>query len=123
MGVCFSLCLKSRAPNVESRIAALEINDKTDSSSDNALKAKASGRRDSTPLLDGPSLLSMRKLTGESSSDSLDQEKDQLGALLKAAAAPKDSQQTVAAPAERTFKDVRADLSLQDLRTSDSDPV
>jgi hypothetical protein len=122
MGVCISLCPRTRQPNLEPHIAGLEISDKTDSSSDSSLKAKGSGRRDSTPLLDGPTLLSFRDLSPDSSSDSVDLEKDQLGALLKAAASSPDaSTPPAAAPTQRTFKDVRPDLSIQDLPSSDSE--
>jgi hypothetical protein len=75
MGLCLSLCPKQQQPNLESRISALEINSKTDSSSDSSLKAQGSGQRDSTPLLEGPTLLSFRNLSFDSSSHSVDLEK------------------------------------------------
>jgi hypothetical protein len=123
MAVCFSLCPKERPPNLKSRILTLEIRDKTDSSSDSALKAKGDEHRDSTPVLDGPTLLSFRNLSLDSSSDSAGVEKEQLGALLKAAAASPADEEKVKpiAPQERTFRDVRPDLNLKDLHSSDSD--
>jgi hypothetical protein len=122
MGLCLSLCPKATRPTIESRISALEVNAKTDSSSDPGLKAVGSGQRDSTPLLDGKTLLSFHNLTLGSSSDSADLEKDELAAMLKAASAPPDAAEPQRpAPAGRTFEEVRPDLNIRDLSSgSDS---
>jgi hypothetical protein len=119
MGLCLSLCPKPPRPNVETRALPLELNADADSSSDPSLKVKSSSQRDSTPLLNGPTLLAFRNLSLDSSSDSIDLEKDQLDAMIKAAAAtPTDGS---AEPRERTFKDVRPDLDLGNLPSSDSE--
>jgi hypothetical protein len=122
MGICPSLCPKTRPPTIESRISALEVHAKTDSSSDSGLKAVGSGQRDSTPLLDGKTLLSFHNLTLGSSSDSADPEKDELAALLKAATTATDVTESARpAPVGRTFEDVRPDLNIRDLSSgSDS---
>jgi hypothetical protein len=120
MGLCLSLCPKARRPTIESRISTLEVHAKTDSSSDSGLKAVGSGQRDSTPLLEGKTLLSFHNLTLGSSSDSADLEKDELAAMLKAASAQADGAEAPRpVPAGRTFEDVRPDLNIGEL-SSDS---
>jgi hypothetical protein len=114
MGVCLSLCPTDRPRSPESRIPALEIDGKTDSSSGGSAKGNAS-KRDSAPLLEGRTLLSFHNLSLDSSSDSVDLEKDRLAALLQAAAPPAEP-----APGGRTFQEVRPDLELKDLPSSDS---
>jgi hypothetical protein len=121
MGVCVSLCPKDDRTNLDHRLSALEIHEKSDTSSDEALKAKGTAERDKAPLLDGPTLgfhnLSLSESDG-SLDDQINDETAQVGALLKSrAAAPKE------APSGRTFPKVQPDLNIKDLPSSDSEEV
>lgn len=82
---CFSSCSKHSDdfPNVDKRFQGIEINDKSDSSSDNTLKADIDKpHRDVTPLLEGETLLAFKNLN-LSSSSSIDLELNQIGNILK----------------------------------------
>jgi hypothetical protein len=85
MGLCLSLCSRdNERPDPESRFPILEIAQRSDSDSDPALKAKAaaSGKRDVAPLLEGPTLLSLREMQ-LSSDSSADEERNRIAAILQ----------------------------------------
>lgn len=82
---CFSSCCNKHSdfPNIEKRFQGIEINDKSDTSSDNTLKADIDKpHRDVTPLLEGETLLAFKNLN-LSSSSSIDLELNQIGNILK----------------------------------------
>jgi hypothetical protein len=80
------------------------------------LKAKASGGKDSAPLLDGKNLLAFPNLSLSSTSSSVDIELDELGKMIK----PTDPKvEPTASGRDRTFKDVRPDLDLDAIPSSD----
>jgi hypothetical protein len=84
MGFCLSLCNRdNERPDPESRFPILEICQRSDSDSDPALKAKAttSGNRDVAPLLEGPTLLSLREMQ-LSTDSSADEERNRIAAML-----------------------------------------
>jgi hypothetical protein len=92
----------------------------SESSSDSSLKAKATGGKDSTPLLNGRNLVAFPNLSLSSTSSSVDLELDELGKMIK----PTDLR--VEAPPggrDRTFEDVRPDLNLNDIASDDSDKI
>ncbi|KAK8882528.1 hypothetical protein M9Y10_045170 [Tritrichomonas musculus] len=81
---CFSSCNKhSDFPDLDKRFSGIEINDKSDSSSDSTLKADIDKpSKDVTPLLEGNTLLAFKNLN-LSSSSSIDLELNQIENMLK----------------------------------------
>lgn len=93
---CFSSCNKhSDFPNIEKRFQGIEINDKSDTSSDSTLKADIDKpHHDVTPLLEGKTLLAFQNLN-LSSSSSVDLELNQIGNILKSQEEePKEKEKT-----------------------------
>jgi hypothetical protein len=53
MGLCGLVCQNEDQTNLDHRLSALEIHEKSNTSSDETLKAKGAVQRDKAPLLDG----------------------------------------------------------------------
>jgi hypothetical protein len=93
------------------------MTEKSNSGPDGTLKPGGPAKRDRRPLLDGPTL-AFHNLRLSESSGSADDQKNELDALVKAAAAspsgaPKE-------PADgRTFPDVAPEFNIDDIRSSD----
>lgn len=127
---CFASCFHQDVPNIEERFPKLEIAEGSDPSSDDELKARADmvsdnklsnllksnkgkdPKKESVPLLEGPSLLAFQNLNLSNSSSSIDTEVDQLDTILKKNLeqekkdAPKEDTEEI----KDTFDNVEVDL-------------
>jgi hypothetical protein len=121
MGGCLSqllsLCQNERDKSLQNQISAIEVTEKSNPVTDATLKSGAPNKRDRRPLLEGPTL-AFHNLRLNESSDSVDDQKNELDALVKAAAAapkppPTDSTDS------RTFPDVAPGFNIDDIRSSD----
>lgn len=133
---CFASCFHQDVPNIEDRFPKLEIAEGSDSDSDSSLKARADmategkltnllnskekdPKKESVPLLDGPSLLAFQNLNLSNSSSSIDMEMDQLDNILKKnlenekKEMPKEENEETS----KTFESVKIDLN--DIHSSD----
>ena len=133
---CFASCFHHEVPNIEERFPKLEIAEGPDSSSDDSLKARAEmasdnkltnllnskskdPKKESVPLLEGPSLLAFQNLNLSNSSSSIDMEVDQLDNILKKNLEneKKDLPKEENDDTNKTFEDVKIDLN--DIHPSD----
>lgn len=137
---CFASCFHHDVPNIEERFPKIDIVEGSDAESDSSLKARADmagdnkltnilkstkgndPKKESTPLLEGPSLLAFQNLNLSNSSSSIDMEVDELDNILK----KNLEQEKKEAPKEEdndepkeTFADVKIDL--KDIHSSDLD--
>ncbi|KAK8883417.1 hypothetical protein M9Y10_046067 [Tritrichomonas musculus] len=133
---CFASCFHQDVPNIEDRFPKLEIAEGSDSDSDSSLKARADmategkltnllnskekdPKKESVPLLEGPSLLAFQNLNLSNSSSSIDMEMDQLDNILKKnlenekKEMPKEENEETS----KTFESVKIDLN--DIHSSD----
>lgn len=133
---CFASCFHQDVPNIEDRFPKLEIAEGSDSDSDSSLKARADmategkltnllnskekdPKKESVPLLEGPSLLAFQNLNLSNSSSSIDMEMDQLDNILKKnlenekKEMPKEENKETS----KTFESVKIDLN--DIHSSD----
>lgn len=85
MGLCYSLCPKQEVPNIEGRLPTIRLSEKSDTTSDEALKNIGQNKRDIMPLLEGPNLLAFGNLNLSSSSSSADLDMDHIEQLLREA--------------------------------------
>lgn len=109
MGACLSLFASSTADD-----CAIQICDKSDSGSDKELKAAGrSDKRDSTPLLEGSTLLAFKNLDLSSNSSCVDAEISHIGRLLEAAEQEKEDDEDGDEDGDgTTFKDANPDVHL-----------
>ena len=133
---CFASCFHQDVPNIEDRFPKLEIAEGSDSDSASSLKARADmategkltnllnskekdPKKESVPLLEGPSLLAFQNLNLSNSSSSIDMEMDQLDNILKKnlenekKEMPKEENEETS----KTFESVKIDLN--DIHSSD----